>query len=207
MRITLRACKMKRSETFALQRQIDKSCVNCLLFARYPRLVRFSMQYLASFRRHVSAISSMHNTNAEREPLSPSSYHARVSQASYLAKRFLSSLVGARIVSLEICDKVIRVHHSIAHARCERRVRKNWTSRKQPEILSVFQKADDSRSSFHGEPGSAINASDRSDKSAAVAVMPSLCIHSASHAVFRSLPLGARKHDERYKTLSKARLR
>lgn len=47
----------------------------------------------------------------------------------------------------------------------------------------------------------AINASERADKSAVVViVIPSLCIHSALPAVFRSLPLGARKRDEFHET-------
>lgn len=53
-----------------------------------------------------------------------------------------------------------------------------------------------------------INASDRADKSAIVAiVISSLCIHSALPAVFWSLPFGARKRDEFRETWSKARLR
>lgn len=157
------------------------------------------------FLRHVS-VSSVQNMSAERVLLSPARYRTRVSQAILFGARVRFISVGA--FALEICWKVIRVHpsRSISHARYGRAGKPN--EEEAQNGLGFFYKRVKRCSIvlfLIARLDCTINASDRADKSAIVAiVIPSLCIHSVLLAVFRSLPFGAWKRDEFQETWSKA---
>lgn len=111
----MRACEIFRNVRVATTKSINRIC-NCLLFARYSRLSTFLNATPARFSQ-TRVCLDMHNTNAEREPLSPSSYRACLVKAWLSRARFLSSRRCFRAVSPEICRKVICARYSISHAR------------------------------------------------------------------------------------------
>lgn len=147
------------------------------------------MWRLPGFRGHVY-VSSMHNTSAERVPLSPSSYRACLAKAWLSRAHFLSSRRCFRAISPEICRKVICARHSISHARyaatCTGETEREGSNpRNSPDfskeerwsiVLSWEAQLRDKRFWSLGIK--------------VAVVILSLCIHSTLSTVFRSLPLG-----------------